>query len=186
MSVTAVRSGAAAERPAHRDPNVLRWLGAYTSSAIGDNVYYIALSWAAVQAGTPAQAGLVSAASAVPRALLMLGGGVVADRFGPRRVVVGSGAVRCALVLTAAGLLLATSPGLWALGAVAVLFGVVDAVFLPAAGALPALLAPGASSPGSRACGASRPGSPPSSAARSAAWAWPSAVPPERSDWPRC
>ncbi|KAF5997819.1 MFS transporter [Streptomyces sp. WAC00263] len=142
MSVTAVRSGAADERPAHRDPNVLRWVGAYTSSAVGDNVYYIALSWAAVQAGTPAQAGLVSAAGAVPRALLMLGGGVVADRFGPRRVVVGSGAVRCALVLTAAGLLLATSPGLWALGTVAVLFGVVDAVFLPAAGALPALLAP--------------------------------------------
>lgn len=127
-----------AERPAHRDPNVLRWLGGYTSSAIGDNVYYMALSWAAVRAGTPAQAGLVTAASAVPRALLMLGGGVVADRFGPRRVVVGSTGVRCALVVVAALLLLVTSPGLWALGAVAVVFGVVDAVFLPAAGALPA------------------------------------------------
>ncbi|WWM39906.1 MFS transporter [Streptomyces acidiscabies] len=33
-------------------------------------------------------------------------------------------------------------PGLWVLGAVAVLFGVVDAAFLPAAGALPALIAP--------------------------------------------
>ncbi|MCX4761278.1 MFS transporter [Streptomyces sp. NBC_01275] len=126
------------ERPAHRDPNVLRWLGGYTSSAIGDNVYYLALSWAAVQAGTPAQAGFVTAASAVPRALLMLGGGVVADRYGPRRVVVSSTAVRCLLVLTAAVLLLATSPGLWTLGCVAVLFGIVDAVFLPAAGALPA------------------------------------------------
>ncbi|MEV5436335.1 MFS transporter [Streptomyces sp. NPDC052682] len=127
-----------AARPAHRDPGVLRWLSAYTSSAIGDSVYYIALSWAAVQAGTPAQAGLVTAVGAVPRALLMLGGGVVADRYGPRRVVLGSSAVRCLLVVTAAGLLLATRPGLWALGAVAVLFGVVDAVFLPAAGALPA------------------------------------------------
>ncbi|MEW2291631.1 MFS transporter [Streptomyces sp. NPDC006743] len=128
-------------RPAHRDPNVLRWLGGYASSAVGDNVYYIALSWAAVQAGTPAQAGLVTAASALPRALLMLGGGVVADRYGPRRVVLGSTAARGALVLTAAVLLLVTSPGLWALGAVAVLFGVVDAVFLPAAGALPARIA---------------------------------------------
>ncbi|MFB7593910.1 MFS transporter [Streptomyces sp. NPDC056160] len=125
-------------RPAHRDPNVLRWLGGYASSAIGDNVYYIALSWAAVQSGTPAQAGLVTAASALPRALLMLGGGVVADRYGPRRVVLSSTAARSALVLTAAVLLLVTSPGLWVLGAVAVLFGVVDAVFLPAAGALPA------------------------------------------------
>ncbi|MFF9108427.1 MFS transporter [Streptomyces sp. NPDC014805] len=139
MSTTAVPVVAPADdRAAHRDPNVLRWLGAYLSGAVGDNVYYIALSWAAVQSGTPAQAGLVTAASALPRALLMLGGGVLADRYGPRRVVLGSTAARGALVLTAAVLLLATSPGLWALGAVAVLFGVVDAVFLPAAGSLPA------------------------------------------------
>ncbi|MGW2049416.1 MFS transporter [Streptomyces sp. NPDC001858] len=127
-----------AERDAHRDPNVLRWLGGYLSSSVGDNVYYLALSWAAVQAGSPAQAGLVTAVSAVPRALLMLGGGVIADRYGPRRVVVGSTGVRCLLALTAAVLLLATGPGLWTLGTVAVVFGIVDAVFLPAAGALPA------------------------------------------------
>ncbi|MFF8944976.1 MFS transporter [Streptomyces sp. NPDC014864] len=141
MTATAVPPVSVPERAAHRDPNVLRWLGAYTSSAIGDSVYFIALSWAAVQAGTPAQAGIVTAAGAVPRALLMLGGGVVADRYGPRRVVVGSGTARCALVLAAAGLLLATGPGLWTLGVVAVLFGVVDAVFLPAAGALPVRIA---------------------------------------------
>ncbi|MEV5609336.1 MFS transporter [Streptomyces sp. NPDC052225] len=126
---------------AHRDGNVLRWLGAYTASAVGDNVYYVALSWAAVQQGTPAQAGVVTAVSAVPRAVLMLGGGVVADRYGPRRVVIGSSAVRAVLVVAAAVMLLATSPGLWALGAVAVVFGIVDAVFLPAAGALPSRIA---------------------------------------------
>jgi MFS family permease len=128
----------AAERPAHRDPNVLRWLGAYASSAMGDNVYYVALSWAAVQAGTPSQAGLVMAASAVPRALLMLGGGVIADRFGPRRVLIGSNAVRCAAVLAVTVLLLVSSPGLWLLGLLALVFGVVDAVLMPALGALPA------------------------------------------------
>ncbi|MEU9283923.1 MFS transporter [Streptomyces sp. NPDC048275] len=127
-----------ADTPAHRDGNVLRWLGAYTSSMIGDNVYYIALSWAAVQAGTPSQAGMVMAVSAVPRALLMLGGGVVADRFGPRKVVIGSDAVRCAAVLAAAALLFAASPGLWLLALLAVVFGIVDAVFMPAVGALPA------------------------------------------------
>ncbi|MFJ8080554.1 MFS transporter [Streptomyces sp. NPDC096205] len=131
----------AVERPAHRDPNVLRWLGGYTASAVGDNVYYLALSWAALQIATPTLAGLVTALSAAPRALLMLGGGVVADRYGPRRVVLGSTGVRALLVALAAGLLLVTSPGLWALAAVAVVFGVVDAVFLPAAGALPARIA---------------------------------------------
>ncbi|MER5211477.1 MFS transporter [Streptomyces sp. NPDC002838] len=126
------------DRPAHRDGNVLRWLVAYTSSMVGDSVYYIALSWAAVRAGTPAEAGLVMTASAVPRALLMLGGGVIADRFGPRRVVIGSDVVRCAAVLAVAGLLFAADPGLWPLTALAVVFGTVDAVFMPAVGALPA------------------------------------------------
>ncbi|AVV43178.1 MFS transporter [Streptomyces sp. P3] len=124
--------------PAHRDPNVLRWLTAYTASMVGDSVYYIALSWAAVQTGTAAQAGLVMTASAVPRALLMLGGGVIADRLGPRRVVIGSDAVRCAAVLAVAALLYATTPGLWPLALLALVFGAVDAVFMPAVGALPA------------------------------------------------
>nr|WP_308409227.1 MFS transporter [Streptomyces sp. BV129] len=131
-------------RAAHRDPNVLRWLGAYTASMLGDNVYYIALSWAAVRAGSPSEAGAVMAASAVPRAVLLLGGGVIADRFGPRRVVIGSDAVRCAAVLAVAALLFVTTPGLWPLAALALVFGTVDAVFMPAVGALPArITAPG-------------------------------------------
>ncbi|MGW2636182.1 MFS transporter [Streptomyces sp. NPDC001348] len=130
--------GHAPGRPAHRDPNVLRWLGAYGSSMLGDNVYYLALSWAAVQAGTPAQAGIVMSVSALPRAVLMLGGGVIADRLGPRRVVIGSDAVRCAAVLAVAALLFLTSPGLWPLALLALVFGTVDAVFVPAVGALPA------------------------------------------------
>ncbi|WP_250401510.1 MFS transporter [Streptomyces cellostaticus] len=129
---------ATGDRPAHRDPNVLRWLGAYTASMLGDSVYYIALSWAAVQAGTPAQAGVVMSVSALPRAVLMLGGGVLADRLGPRRVVIGSDAVRCAAVLAVAALLFLTGPGLWPLALLALLFGTVDAVFMPAVGALPA------------------------------------------------
>jgi len=123
--------------PAHRDPNVLRWLAAYTSSMVGDSIYYVALSWAAVQTGSPSQAGMVMAASAVPRALLMLGGGVIADRFGPRKVVLVSDGVRCAAVLAVAALLFVTSPGLWPLAVLAVVFGTVDAVFMPAVGALP-------------------------------------------------
>ncbi|MZG12472.1 MFS transporter, partial [Streptomyces sp. SID5914] len=90
------QAGPTPTRPAHRDPNVLRWVGAYTASMLGDSVFFLALSWAAVRQGSPAEAGIVTAVSAVPRALLMLGGGVVVDRLGPRRVVIGSDAVRCA------------------------------------------------------------------------------------------
>ncbi|WP_329247809.1 MFS transporter [Streptomyces sp. NBC_01478] len=138
MPTTLTAPGTATDRPVHRDPNVLRWLGAYAASMAGDGVYYVALSWAAVQAGSPAQAGLVMSVSALPRAVLMLGGGVIADRFGPRRVVIGSDAVRCAAVLAVAALLFLTGPGLWPLAVLALVFGIVDAVFVPAVGALPA------------------------------------------------
>ncbi|MFF3390485.1 MFS transporter [Streptomyces sp. NPDC002669] len=136
MTVTATATKAP-ERPAHRDANVLRWLGAYTASMIGDSVYYMALAWAAARTGDPTQTGLVLAAGSIPRAVLMLGGGVLADRLGPRRVVIGSDAARCLVVLGLAGVLLLTSPALWMLIAVALVFGVVDALFLPAVGALP-------------------------------------------------
>ncbi|MFD7059403.1 MFS transporter [Streptomyces sp. NPDC059906] len=132
------QAGSIPARPAHRDPNVLRWVGAYTASMLGDSVFFLALSWAAVRQGSPAEAGIVTAVSAVPRALLMLGGGVVVDRLGPRRVVIASDAVRCAAVLAVAALLFATAPGLWLLALLALVFGAVDALFMPAVGALPA------------------------------------------------
>ncbi|MEU9864214.1 MFS transporter [Streptomyces sp. NPDC047971] len=132
---------AAVARPAYQDANVLRWLAAYTASVAGDVVYFLALSWAAARVGGPSQVGLVVAAGALPRAVLMLGGGVVADRFGPRRVAVVSDAVRCAVILAVAGALMLASPGIWLLVTVALIFGVVDAVFMPAVGALPPRIA---------------------------------------------
>ncbi|MDX3338076.1 MFS transporter [Streptomyces sp. ME02-6979.5a] len=124
-------------RPAHRDPNVLRWLGAYTASMIGDSVYFMALAWAAARTGSASGTGLVLAAGSLPRALLMLGGGVLADRLGPRRVVIGSDAARALLVLSLAAVLVLTAPTVGVLVAVALFFGAVDALFLPAVGALP-------------------------------------------------
>ncbi|MET8545488.1 MFS transporter, partial [Kitasatospora sp. NPDC004799] len=123
--------------PAHRDGNVLRWLTAHTASLIGDSVYFAALGWSAQRSAGPTEVGLVLAAGAAPRALLMLGGGVLADRLDPRRVVLGSDAVRCLLILAMAAAIALTTPALWLLVAVALVFGAVDAVFVPAVGALP-------------------------------------------------
>lgn len=123
--------------PAHRDGNVLRWLTAYTASLVGDGVYFVALGWTAQRTAGPTEVGLVMAAGAVPRAVLMLGGGVVADRFDPRRVILGSDAVRCLVLLTIAAAVAMTTPALWLLVAVALVFGAVDALFVPAVGALP-------------------------------------------------
>ncbi|WP_257135507.1 MFS transporter [Streptomyces sp. b94] len=123
--------------PAYRDLNVLRWLAAYTASVMGDVVYFLVLSWSATRASGPSQAGLVIAAGALPRAVLMLGGGVLADRFGPHRVAVASDATRCVVILAAAVSVVLMPPSLWLLVPVALVFGVVDAVFMPAVGALP-------------------------------------------------
>ncbi|WP_329358325.1 MFS transporter [Streptomyces anulatus] len=139
MTVAAVE---APERPAHRDPNVLRWLGAYTASMVGDSIYFMALAWAAARTGSASGTGLVLAAGSIPRALLMLGGGVLADRLGPRRVVIGSDAARAVLVLGLAAVLVLTAPTVGVLVAVALLFGAVDALFLPAVGALPPRISP--------------------------------------------
>ncbi|MFH9348018.1 MFS transporter [Kitasatospora sp. NPDC017646] len=123
--------------PAHRDANVLRWLAAYTASLVGDAVYFLALGWSAQRAAGPTEVGLVMAAGALPRAVLMLGGGVVADRLDPRRVILGSDALRCLLILSVAAAIALTTPALWLLVAVALVFGAVDALFVPAVGALP-------------------------------------------------
>jgi hypothetical protein len=101
----------AAARSAYRDGNVLRRLAAYTASVTGDVVYFLALSWSATRMAGASQAGLVVAASALPRAIFMLVGGVVADRFGPRRVAAVSDATRCVVILVSAAVL--TGYGCW-------------------------------------------------------------------------
>lgn len=127
-----------AATPAYRDGNVLRWLTAYTASLVGDGVYFVALAWSAQKAAGPAEVGLVMATGALPRALLMLGGGVLADRIDPRRVILGSDALRCLLILSVAAVIALSAPALWILVAVALVFGAVDALFVPAIGVLPA------------------------------------------------
>ncbi|MER7768706.1 MFS transporter [Kitasatospora sp. NPDC096140] len=126
-----------ATTPAHRDANVLRWLTAYTLSLVGDSVYFVALGWSAQKAAGPTEVGLVMAAGALPRALLMLAGGVVADRYDPRRVILGSDTLRCILILAVAAGIALTAPALWILVTVALVFGAADALFVPAVGALP-------------------------------------------------
>ncbi|WP_427891127.1 MFS transporter [Kribbella sp. GL6] len=121
---------------AYRDGNVLRWSAAYAASVTGDVAFFLTLSWAVTQTAGATQVGAVLAVGAVPRAVLMLAGGVIADRYGPRRVVIGSDLARCLIVFCAAALLQFSPAGLLMLFAVALVFGVIDALFMPAVGAL--------------------------------------------------
>lgn len=135
---------AAEERPAYRDANALRWLVGLFLSLLGDQVFFIALAWTATQVAPPSLAGLVVAAGAVPRAVLMLLGGALADRVGPRRTAIAGDGARTVVMLAVAGLLLLEQPSVAVLVVLALVFGVVDAVVVPAVGALPVHLVEGA------------------------------------------
>jgi predicted MFS family arabinose efflux permease len=128
--------------PAHREPAFLRYLGGQSVSLLGNMVWYVALSWSAVRLASPGVAGLILVISSAPRLALMLLGGVIADRFDIRRLMLGSDLLRVLVTLAAAGIALAR-PGIALLAVVALVFGTVDAVFLPSSGAMqPRLLAP--------------------------------------------
>ena len=110
----------------------LLWAGE-TISALGDQFALIALPWLAlVLTGSGFALGSVLALMAVPRALLMLLGGVSVDRLSPRRVMLASNAVRLVAVTALGLVVLAGAAELWMLYAFAIVFGVADAFFFPA------------------------------------------------------
>lgn len=110
----------------------LLWAGEAVS-AIGDQFALIALPWLAlVLTGSGLALGSVLALMAVPRALLMLVGGISVDRLSPRRVMLVSNVVRLAAVAVLGGVVLAGVAELWMLYVFALVFGVADAFFFPA------------------------------------------------------
>jgi MFS family permease len=110
----------------------LLWVGEAISS-LGDQFALIALPWLAlVMTGSGLALGGVLALMAIPRALLMLIGGVSVDRLSPRRVMIGSNAVRLVAVAVLGVVVLAGLAELWMLYAFALVFGVADAFFFPA------------------------------------------------------
>lgn len=86
--------------------------------------------------------GTVMALAAVPRAIFMLLGGVVVDRFSPRLVMIVSNVVRMLLVLVLALTTWQESITIALVYLVALLFGLADAFMFPAASAFPPRLLP--------------------------------------------
>jgi hypothetical protein len=110
----------------------LLWVGEAVS-AVGDQFALIALPWLAlVLTGSALALGGAMALMAIPRAVLMTFGGVAVDRFSPRKVMLGSNAVRLVAVSVLGTVVLAGQAQLWMLYAFALVFGVADAFFFPA------------------------------------------------------
>lgn len=110
----------------------LLWLGK-SVSLLGDQLYLVALPWLTWQlTGSGLALGTVLMAEALPRMLLMLAGGVLADRWSPRRVMLVTNAIRAALASVLAVLTFAHALWLPLLYAFAFAFGIADAFFQPA------------------------------------------------------
>ncbi len=98
------------------------WVGASTASQVGDVGLYLALGWAASAYGGAA-VGLVLACITVPRVVLLLPGGSVVDRAGPRRVLLVSDGLLLAVSAVAAVVALLAGTPLWLLVALALALG---------------------------------------------------------------
>jgi len=99
----------------------------------GDFFSYIALAWLVLQlTGSSLALGTVLVVQALPRAVLMAVGGALADRLSPRLTMLGSMALRATVVAPLALLVLTGRVQMWEVYAMAVVFGVVDAFFMPA------------------------------------------------------
>lgn len=122
--------------PFGRDRMVHGWLLVKGVSDAGDAAWMIALAWTAVQLASPAVAGLVVAAGTLPRAAVLLVGGVLADRFDVRRVLAATTGARVLVLLATIAVAVLAGESVALLVAVAVAFGLCDAVFEPAAATL--------------------------------------------------
>lgn len=115
------------------------WLGAVSASTLGDAVTYFALGWTASEFGAGA-ASLVLTASSVPLFVVILAGGVVADRFGVRRTMV-SCDLAMVLVLVLFMIHVLRGPSVLGLMCFALASGTAAAMRRPAEGVFPRLFA---------------------------------------------
>ena len=103
----------------------------------------IALTFAVLgSGGTAADLGYVFAANVFPQVLVMLGGGVLADRVGRRPVMLITDTARLAVQGTLAAALFAGRPPIWVFVVLGILLSVGEGIFNPALGGLRAEIAP--------------------------------------------
>ncbi len=109
----------------------LLWIGE-SISLLGDQFTLIAYPWLVLQlTGDALILGTVMALMGIPRALFMLIGGALVDRFSPRTIMLLTNAARLVLVAILAGLALTDAIQTWMLYAFALAFGLADAFYFP-------------------------------------------------------
>jgi len=131
-------------REALGDPHLRRLVVGQGLAAVVDALFLVWLTLFVLQLSEPGlTTGFVLLAAALPRAVLLLPAGVMADRLDPARVAIGASWLRVAVLLALGALVTFTSPSVTAVALLAGLLGTADAAYFPAALALlPALTPP--------------------------------------------
>ncbi|HEY6960760.1 MAG TPA: MFS transporter [Gaiellaceae bacterium] len=109
---------------------------AASASELGDSLHYIALMWFAFERGGAAGVIAVRLADSMPAILFGLHGGLAADRFSRKRLMVSADLVRAAVLVPVAAAGLTGHLPIWGLAAAAFLLEAAASYFDPAYGAL--------------------------------------------------
>lgn len=121
-----------------------RFYAGYAISLAGSAMSSVALIFAVLgSGGTATGLGYVLAAGVIPQVLFMMGGGVVADRLGRRKVMLGADSLRLAAQAVLAAALFTFTPPIWMFVLLNGLLGTGEAFFTPAlTGLTPAIVTP--------------------------------------------
>lgn len=110
----------------------LLWIGE-AISLLGDQFHMIALPWLVLQmTGSAFMMGTVLALAAIPRAIFMLIGGAITDRYSSRNVMLVSNLARMGLVIALTFIILTGIVEMWMIYLISLLFGFADAFYFPA------------------------------------------------------
>ncbi|OXM43858.1 MFS transporter [Amycolatopsis alba] len=119
------------------DPRLRRLVVGQGLAAVVDALFLTWLTLFVLELSEPGlTTGLVLVAVALPRAVLLLPGGVLADRLDPARVAAWASWLRVAVLLALGAVITFTSPSVTTVALLAGLLGMADAAYFPAAMAL--------------------------------------------------
>ncbi len=112
-----------------------------STSLLGDQFALIATPWLVLQlTGDPLALGIVLALEGIPRALFMLFGGAITDRFSPRIIMLASDIARFVLAALMAIVVLTGTVEMWMVYAFSLGFGLVAGFAVPAGNSIVPML----------------------------------------------
>jgi MFS family permease len=114
----------------------LLWTG-MTVSFLGDGIYIVALAWQVYElSNAPSALSVVAVAWSLPMVLFLLAGGVLSDRVDRRKVMIAGDVLRGSAVLAMGSVAVFGTPRIWHFIVFGAIYGVGQALFNPAFGAV--------------------------------------------------